>query len=104
MIAITYIYFFSLLDLSTRADFVSRRREGDFAANIGMVKIIGKRNERQAIVTVEGIFGFCFWGGVVECSSVDYEPVIKVNIIRECGEGGENGSPVGGDFFLLLFQ
>lgn len=67
-----------------------------------MVEIIGKRDERQAIVAVEGLFGFYFWRGVVKCSSVDYEPVIEVRVIRESGESGGNGGPVGGQFFLLI--
>ena len=103
MIAITYIYFLSLLNLSIRADFVSRGRESDFAADIGMVKKIGKRDQRQAIVAIEGFFGFYFWGGVVECSGADYKPVIEVKIVREGGEGDGDSSPVKGKFFLLLF-
>ena len=103
MIAITYIYFLSLLDLSIRAYFVSRGRESDYGANIGMVEIISKRDERHAIIAVEGVFGFYFSGGEVECSGVDYEPVIEVMIVRESGEGGGDGGPVEGEFFLLVF-
>ena len=103
MIHIADIYFLTLLNWSICVDFVSRGRESDFAANVGMVEIVSKRDERQAIVAVEGFFRFYFWGGVVECSGADYEPIIKVKIVRESGKGSGDGGPVEGDFFSFGF-
>jgi hypothetical protein len=86
MVSITYTYFFALLYLSIRIDFVSRVGETDLTSNIGVVEIISKRNKGQAIVMAKGFLCFRFWGCIVKCTGANYEPIVEVKIVRESRE------------------